>query len=1004
MQIAVCLRKFKSIPSFKSSIYSNSRSMQDKGINSTFKKIIYESSEMVFLADDSYPYSIFYGNESFEAEIGQSLKERSLVGLGLDINAYIFKEELILTHSKKDYSFNLELPQDSGSNYFLFYKGKEVKTHGLPSRKEAVQFFTSTIDLIAIGKYDHLTYLNAVVTSVLGYEVEELLNTNLCSFIHEQDLAQVQTLWKEHQKSQKVAFCEFRFLSKRGDYRHLECSVQFNPETFFVIARDVTSRHVQEANQKKLDLLLEHVPELAKSGKWKADLDSGEFLLDQSSEKIISRLKGENDTLESCKDSLLSQIKEIVSGLGLQKKEFSGDLWISSSEKVEFSAFFPGQARSTVWGMILDTTEGKKIQQELNFYKNALLDCPEAMMIVKPSGEVVLANQEVHQLFGFEKNTTISHLEDLNVFLEETFDWSEWVNSTSGASEISRFSTLLNNELDKQLTLEVAVSRMDFDQSEFIILSFRNISEKIHLEKEVEQSSNFLMNLTDQVPGGLYQLVLNAEGQMNFSFLSKGINSVLGLSSQKIHEFTDISDAISKVHPQDLPQVIMSSVASARKLEPWQCQFRVKSGDKKQDYRWVLGAARPQSLENGDMVWYGYLTDISKQKEFEAKLDEARMAAEKANQIKSDFLSMISHELRTPLNAISGSVYSLFQDEPTDNQKSALNTINFAVDNLIIMINDLLDFQKIEAGKLTIEQVPFNLQNLMEQVLKGLSFHAKDSKNTLNLHLSEGINIAVKGDKTRLSQVMNNLITNALKFTQVGNVDVKVELLGQVKNKVKIYFEVKDTGIGIAPEHQERIFDDFDQVKPTFSSKYGGTGLGLSITRKLLNLMGGKIGLDSEVGKGSRFFFELDFERVEESHQPLTPKSENHALTFNGLHLLMAEDNEVNALVLGKIIKKWGYTFERVHNGKEAVEASKKGKYDCILMDIQMPEMDGFEATLEIKKFSETPIIALTAAAKLEIMERIDSCGFEGFVAKPIDAAELLKKIKEVVAAKSYNA
>lgn len=189
-------------------------------------------------------------------------------------------------------------------------------------------------------------------------------------------------------------------------------------------------------------------------------------------------------------------------------------------------------------------------------------------------------------------------------------------------------------------------------------------------------------------------MVLNAEGQMNFSFLSKGINSVLGLSPQEIQDFSDISSAISKVHPQDLPQVIMSSVASARKLEPWQCQFRVKSGENNQDYRWVLGAARPQALENGDMVWYGYLTDISKQKEFEAKLDEARMAAEKANQIKSDFLSMISHELRTPLNAISGSVYSLFHDEHTENQKSALNTINFAVDNLIIMINDLLDFQK----------------------------------------------------------------------------------------------------------------------------------------------------------------------------------------------------------------------------------------------------------------------------------------------------------------------
>ncbi len=976
--------------------------MQDKGINSTFKKIIYESSEMVFLADDSYPYSIFYANESFEEELGESLKERTLVGLGLDINAYIFKEELILSHGKKDYSFKLELPQDSGSNYFLFYKGREVKTHGLPSRKEAYQFFTSKLDLIAIGKYDHLTYLNSTVTSVLGYEVEELLNTNLCPFIHQEDLTEIQKIWKTSQKSQEVVFCELRFLGKDKTYRHLECSVQFNPETFFVIARDISLRYNQVKNDKKLDSLLDEVPELTKSGKWKLDVENEKVFFEPSCEKILEKLIGKDFNLDMLQKKFFIQIKDSIKAANSQG-EFAGEIWISNNEKVGFSAFIPEEDLSTVFGVIWDDSQSKKIQNELDFHQQALMECPEAMMIVKPSGQVVLANQMVIELFGLEKKAKISHLEELNVLFEETYDWSEWINSPSDDTSISRFSTLLINEKGKQLTLEVAVSKMQFNQSEYVTLSFRNISEKINLEKKVEASSNFLMNLTDQVPGGLYQMVLNSEGEMSFSFLSKGIDSVLGLSSQKIQEFTDISSAISKVHPLDLPQVIMSSVASARKMEPWQCQFRVKSGENNQDYRWILGAARPQALENGDMVWYGYLTDISKQKEFEAKLDEARMAAEKANQIKSDFLSMISHELRTPLNAISGSVYSLFHEDPTASQKSALNTINFAVDNLIIMINDLLDFQKIEAGKLTIEQVPFNLKNILDQVLKGLSFHAKDSKNNLNLHLSEGLDISVKGDKTRLSQIMNNLITNALKFTNEGNVDVKIDFLGQVRNKVKIYFEVKDTGIGIAPEHQEKIFDDFDQVKPTFSSKYGGTGLGLSITRKLLNLMGGKIGLESQVGVGSRFFFELEFD-LAEVEKVIPSNNENRTQSFEGLHLLMAEDNEVNALVLGKIIKKWGYTFERVHDGKEAVDAMRSGKYDCVLMDIQMPVMDGFEATIEIKKFSSTPVIALTAAAKLEIMERIDACEFEGFVAKPIDAAELLKKIKEVIAEKSYKA
>ena len=977
--------------------------MQDKGINSTFKKIIYESSEMVFLADDSYPYSIFYANESFESQIGDSLTDRTLVGLGLDITAYIFKEELVLTHTKKEYSFKLELPQDSGSNYFLFYKGKEIKTHGLPSKREVYQFFTSKLDLIGVGKYDHLTYLNPSVLPVLGYEVEELLNTNLCPFIHEEDLKDLQQLWKSSQKNPEVAFREFRFLAKDGSYRSLECSIQFNPDTFFVIARDVSHRISAAANENRLETLRENAPELSKSGTWRLDLAKNDVRFSTVASEIVESALGKTflneEFVSFFRDQVISHRKEIDS----IHQEFSGEIQISPDKRIRFSAFIPEKQRDAIWGVIWDDTQIRALQQEVETNRVLWMECPEAMMIVEPNGKVVRANQELLELFGLGDTSDLAHLTDLNVILGSGNQWTEWLNASVDTDSVSRFSTLYHEEKGKRLTLEVAAKRLTSLKEAYIVLSFRNISEKIRLEEKVQDSSNFLMNLTEQVPGGLYQLVLNSEGQMNFSFLSKGINSVLGLSSEEIQQFTDISAAISKVHPQDLPSVIMSSVASAKKVEPWQCQFRVKSGDNGQDYRWVLGAARPQVLENGEMVWYGYLTDISKQKEFETRLDEARLAAEKANQIKSDFLSMISHELRTPLNAISGSVYSLFHEDPTEVQRTALNTINFAVDNLIIMINDLLDFQKIEAGKLTIEHNPFNLKNLMDQVIKGLSFHAKDSKNTLQLHLSDGLDLTVKGDKTRLSQILNNLITNALKFTNNGRVDVKVDLMGQVRNKVWVHFEVKDTGIGIAPEHQEMIFNDFDQVKPTFSSKYGGTGLGLSITRKLLNLMGGKISLDSEVGKGSRFYFELELDKVE-SISVETPKSPISTPSFDKLHLLMAEDNEVNSLVLGKIIKKWGFTFERVHNGKEAVEAVRNGSYDCILMDIQMPEMDGFEATLEIKKFSQTPIIALTAAAKLEIMERIDACGFEGFVAKPIDAAELLKKIKEVILEKNYKA
>ncbi|MBS4071914.1 MAG: response regulator [Algoriphagus sp.] len=976
--------------------------MQDKGINSTFKKIIYESSEMVFLADDTYPYSIFYTNEAFDEKIGDTLTDRNLVGLGLDINAYIFKEELVLSHGQKEYSFRLELPQDSGSNYFLFYKGKEIKSFGLPSKKEAYQFFTSKLDVIAIGKHDHLTYLNSMVLPVLGYEPVELLNTNLCSFVHAEDLEHLQNVWKIHSKSLEPIFHSFRFKARNSSYKLLECAIQFTQESFFVIARDISTRKSGQEDEALLTSLINKVPSLSRSLSFKYSSDSRELNWGLSEADLLEKFQ----VSVKEKDVLCERMISFLANFDFAKDEnqfLEGKFSPLVGFDFSYSIFQPKTSPSSVWGVIWDQKEKSDLLEQASVLGKYWDECPEAMMILGWGGEIVSINQVAKSLFDLDDSSVNKHLNSLNIFSEEDNSWSEWRGKIEDGKNQSKFSVRCFEESENPLTIEVALKKLQLASGDQAIVSFRNISEKVSLEKTLEQSSDFLMNLTEQVPGGLYQLVLNAEGQMNFSFLSKGINSVLGISQEEIHQFTDISSAISKVHPQDLPTVIMSSVASAKKMEPWQCQFRVKSGDQEQPYRWVLGAARPQAMENGDMVWYGYLTDITKQKEFETKLDEARKAAEKATQIKSDFLSMISHELRTPLNAISGSVYSLFHENPTDSQKSALNTINFAVDNLIIMINDLLDFQKIEAGKLTIEHNPLNLKGLLEQIIKGLSFHAADSKNKLSLHLSNGLDLAVKGDKTRLSQILNNLITNALKFTQEGNVDVKVELLGQVRNKVKIYFEVKDSGIGIAPENQEKIFNDFDQVRPTFSTKYGGTGLGLSITRKLLKLMGGNIALESQVGKGSKFFFELEFE-VAEQELAVIQEVKSKSISFDTLHLLMAEDNDVNSLVLGKIIKKWGFTYDRVLNGLEAVEAVKNNSYDCILMDIQMPEMDGFEATTEIKKFSDIPVIALTAAAKLEIMEKIDACGFEGFVAKPIDAAELLKKIKEVITEKNYKA
>lgn len=980
--------------------------MKERGINNTFKKIIYESSEMVFLADDTYPYNIFYTNESFDKIIGDKLVDKTLVGLGLDINSYIFSEEMIIGFQDHEFVFNIELPQDNGSNYFLFYKGKEMRALGMPTKKETGEFFKNTHDLIAIGQENFLTWISSSVAEVLGYSPEEMTNVELCQFFHSEDLPKVQELLLGFKKGISYGHVEVRMISKNGDFKCIDWNVNYLEGIFYAIGRDITTeRLVKEvlAWKNELTKLGEIV---SKTGVWEIIMPENKVILSEGFCSILEMGQSDFLSIEQIIQYFLPDFRPMIqkslTELMAIGKDFDLRLKIKSKLQKEKwvrvigKSQFKDNATSKVFGTIRDISEENDLLSELGLYKEMFEHSPESILISDISGKIIFTNQEANQKLGILIGSGETY--KIGNFDERFVEGSVWENFLS---QLARDKNLMYKtqyiKKDKLgIHMEVNCSLVEINQNKYVVSFARDISERVNLEQTLQDSSDFLLHLTEQVPGALYQFVLDKEGQMKFSYLSPGIKDLLGIKETELKDFSDISLAINKVHPEDIGLVLTSTVTSARTLKPWNCQFRVKEPANGQ-FKWVYGAAKPEMLENEDVVWYGYLTDISDQKRFEENLKNAREQAERASQIKSEFLSMISHELRTPLNAISGSVYTLLQDDHTSQQASALNTINFAVDNLIIMINDLLDYQKIEAGKLTLEYNPMNLKEVVNQVVKGLEFHAKDSRNKLILNIQEELNQEVKGDKVRLAQILNNLITNALKFTNNGEVEIEVRIREFLDEKIRVYFSVKDSGIGIAKEHQSRIFNQFDQIHHSFSKKYGGTGLGLSITKRLLEQMNSQIGLESELGMGSIFFFEIVFEKTKKLFVP-APQKENAAmLPFDKIKLLMAEDNDVNALVLGKIIKKWGIEYDRVNNGQEAVDAVKNEKYDCVLMDIQMPVMDGFEATKLIKSISNVPVLALSAAAKQDLIEKIDQSGFTGYVSKPIDASELLKKIKEAL-------
>jgi signal transduction histidine kinase/ActR/RegA family two-component response regulator len=454
---------------------------------------------------------------------------------------------------------------------------------------------------------------------------------------------------------------------------------------------------------------------------------------------------------------------------------------------------------------------------------------------------------------------------------------------------------------------------------------------------------------------------------------------------------------------QDDQKKIPQHIDKLCKLEA-NCTYEFEYRIKNEQNEWIWYLSRNIVFKNDNEAKsaeiLGTTTNISKQKEAEEKSEKALEVAEKALEIKAEFLSNMSHEIRTPMNAIMGLSDIILQEELEHSVEDNLKSIKQSADNLLVIINDILDFSKIEAGKVKIENISFNFIYQIEHIKKTMAFKAIQKDLDFHVNINNNIPKYLKGDPYRLNQVILNLCSNAIKFTQHGSVTIDVELQKLDEHQASIYFSITDTGIGISKDRQQEIFQSFTQADVKVTRQFGGTGLGLTITKQLIGLMGGKINVESTPGKGSKFFFCLDFDIPDQSEELNDESLQNeYEKSLSGLNILVLEDNIINQKVISQILSNWSCKYSLAENGFKGINKLKNDSFDLVLMDLQMPQLDGFETTKAIRTGGagihnlRIPIIALTADAFPETKKKVMEIGMNDLVSKPFNKGVLNSKI-----------
>jgi PAS domain S-box-containing protein len=884
---------------------------------------------------------------------------------------------------------------DEVMSHLVLRKQKKELQQSLETHKQFYTLFNSSPDIHFIADKDsNIELINKSVSKILGFDPEQAIGRSLWSFVvGDTPREQFVPLIEKAVATGESFDLETKTFTIDGKEKWIGWCGTYKDEKWYANGRDITYQKAILAELEQLSLVASKMI----NGVSVSDKDDNVVWINDAFESITGykfdevkgkrlrnvlvdeKYNGNQNPAQQYSDLITSKASYQVDVYATRKDK--EQIWLSQTTSVIYDNNGDVEKYIRLWA---DITARKAIQKDLEILSFAARKSPSGMLSRDATGVVIWMNEAMENITGY----TLTEMQGKRFgasLVGEVTDMDVFNYALKAVAEKRPYNCEIQIYRKDGVPIWVAMSNSplfnDAGDVERQVTTMLDITERKKSESELKLLSLVASNTTSGV------VINNGEGEIEW------VNSAF----EKITGF-DFSDVQSK-HLGDVLQgelTDISIIQKSRDLSKNKQSFEVDLLGYRKDGTPMWLTVINSVILNKDGAVEKYIEvviDISSKKKVELELIAAKEEALQLSRAKDMFISVMSHEIRTPLNAVIGMSNLLMDDDQLESQKENLNVLKFSADNLLTLINDVLDFTKIETGNVELEQAEVNLRKTVQSITASLQYQTKGKNIYIDALIDEAIPETIIGDSTRLSQILLNLAGNAVKFTEQGGVKIELTVVDQTKKNVRIRFSVTDTGIGIANDKLNTIFESFKQADSSTTRIYGGTGLGLAISKRLIELHDSRVNVDSVPGKGSSFWFTITFDKTNNK----TSNNTNVESSLN-ITVLVVDDNQINRLLINKILTKWGAKIDFAENGVQAVSKMEANKYDVVLMDIHMPEMGGLEATQIIRDkpepyFRQLPIIALTASMLTSQMGDIGNAGMNDYILKPFEPKILFEKL-----------